>query len=192
MEVFTFTEALSIDKRQNKIQSIETTKGTIKTPIVINAAGGHAQLIGDMAGIDIPVYSQNHEILVTEPIEKTQGPMVISFSKNIYCQQTPHGAFIMGRGDDREAGLSQCSTHTFLDAMAKTVTDLLPPLGELRVIRQWGGLYNMSPDHQPIISASHVEGFYIACGFSGHGFMLAPMTGLLLSEIILGDAPPFQ
>lgn len=137
MEVFTFTEALSIDKRQNKIQSIETTKGTIKTPIVINAAGGHAQLIGDMAGIDIPVYSQNHEILVTEPIEKTQGPMVISFSKNIYCQQTPHGAFIMGRGDDREAGLSQCSTHTFLDAMAKTVTDLLPPLGELRVIRQW-------------------------------------------------------
>ncbi|MFW5913819.1 MAG: NAD(P)/FAD-dependent oxidoreductase [Bacillota bacterium] len=189
VEVFTFTEARAIEKDGNTIKAVVTDKGRIETPIVINAAGGYAQAIGAMAGVDIPVYSQNREILVTEPIERMQGPMVISFSKNIYCQQTPHGAFIMGRGDDREAGYSVTSTHTFLDEMAKTVTELLPPIGELRVIRQWGGLYNMSPDHQPIISDSPVEGFFIACGFSGHGFMLAPMTGLLLSEIVMGETP---
>jgi len=190
VEFHTYTTVLDIMVEDKKITGVLTDKGEIRTNIVINAAGGYAKHIGDMAGVEIPVYSQNREILVTEPVEKMQGPMVISFSKNIYCQQTPHGAFIMGRGDNREKGYTTESTWQFLDEMATTATTLLPPLGELRVIRQWGGLYNMSPDHQPIISdAKAVKGFYMACGFSGHGFMLAPMTGLLLSEMILGQKP---
>lgn len=184
------TTVEDINVLDGKITGVRTNKGTISCDVVVNAAGGYAKAIGEMAGVDIPVYSQNREILVTEPVEKMQGPMVISFSKNIYCQQTPHGAFIMGRGDQRPPGYETHSTWQFLDAMSQTVTELLPPIGELRVIRQWGGLYNMSPDHQPIISGSKdVEGFYMACGFSGHGFMLAPMTGLLLSEMILGEMP---
>jgi len=80
------------------------------------------------------------------------------------------------------------STHEFLDEMAKTAVHILPPLGDLRVVRQWGGSYNNSPDRQPIISdTSELPGFYMACGFSGHGFMFAPMTGLLLSEMIMGE-----
>jgi sarcosine oxidase subunit beta len=74
--------------------------------------------------------------------------------------------------------------------MAKTVCHILPKVGELRVVRQWGGSYNMSPDRQPIISDTpELEGFYMACGFSGHGFMLAPMTGLLLSELMMNETP---
>ncbi|TVP94720.1 MAG: FAD-binding oxidoreductase [Acholeplasmatales bacterium] len=185
------TAVTDIRRQNGQIEGVMTQHGFIKTNTVVNAAGGWAKDIGAMVGLDIPVYSRNHEILVTEPVEKMQGPMVISFSKNIYCQQTPHGAFIMGRGDkDAPKGLDMGSSWQFLEAMAKTVSDLLPPVGELRVIRQWGGLYNMSPDHQPIISASRdVPGFYIACGFSGHGFMLAPMTGLLIREMILGQTP---
>ena len=187
---YKYTTVEDIIVENKKVKAVVTDKGTIETDHVINAAGGWAKQIGDMAGVDIPVYSQNREILVTETVEKMQGPMVISFSKNIYCQQTPHGAFIMGRGDDRKPGYEMLSTWQFVDEMAKTVTALLPPIGELRVLRQWGGLYNMSPDHQPIISDTpNLKGFYIACGFSGHGFMLAPMTGLLLSEIILGEQP---
>ena len=190
VKVFTDTEVTAITKSGGAIKAVETQKGEIKTAVVINAAGGWAQKIGRMVGVEIPVHSQNREILVTEPIERMQGPMVISFSKNIYCQQTPHGAFIMGRGDDRPPGYSMASTHGFLDAMARTVGELLPPVADLRVIRQWGGLYNMSPDHQPILAESgDVLGFYMACGFSGHGFMLAPMSGLLLSELILGEPP---
>ena len=190
VDFYTYTTVKDIITEDGAIKAVVTDKGTVETNVVINAAGGFAKQIGEMAGVDIPVHSQNREILVTEPIEKIQGPMVISFSRNIYCQQTPHGAFIMGRGDKRAPGYSMESTHTFLDEMAKTVTKLLPPIGELRVIRQWGGLYNFSPDSQPIISdAKDVKGFYMACGFSGHGFMLAPMTGLLLSEMILGEEP---
>ncbi|MCR3906345.1 MAG: FAD-binding oxidoreductase [Tenericutes bacterium] len=184
-----FEKVTAIETENKKIKKVITDKGIYETTKVVNAAGGYAKEIGDMAGVDIPVYSENHEILATEPIEKIQGPMVMSFSKNIYCQQVPHGAFLMGRSNPNvEKGHSTESTWEFLDHMSKTVVDIMPMIGNLRVVRQWGGSYNMSPDRQPIISdTDQLEGFYMACGFSGHGFMFAPMTGLLLSEMILDE-----
>ncbi|MBU1145724.1 MAG: FAD-binding oxidoreductase [Firmicutes bacterium] len=184
---FFFEQVKEIIVIDNKITKVVTDKREIETSKVCNAAGGYAKEIGDMVKIDIPVYSENHEILVTEPIERIQGPMVMSFSKNIYCQQVPHGSFIMGRSNPFEPkGHNTSSSWQFLDEMAKTVCHILPIIGDLRVIRQWGGSYNISPDRQPIISDTpQLEGFYMACGFSGHGFMFAPMTGILLSEIIL-------
>ena len=189
-----FEEVTNIMTSNGQVTGVKTTRETYETDIVIDAAGGYSKEVGLMAGIDIPVYSENHEILATEPIEKTQGPMVMSFSKNIYCQQVPHGSFLMGRGDPYvEKGHQNHSTWQFLDEMAKTATHMMPLLGNLRVVRQWGGSYNMSPDRQPIIGGTDkLKGFYMACGFSGHGFMLAPMTGLLLSEVILGEPTTFD
>lgn len=185
---YTNTEVLDIKTKDKTITEVVTNNGIIKTNKVVNAAGGHSYEIGKMVGLDLPVYSENHEILVTEAVEEMQGPMVISFSQNFYCQQTPHGSFIMGRGDpEKEHGYTVESTHLFLDRMSKTITNILPKIGELRLVRQWGGLYNISPDHQPIYgTVKEVDGFYLAIGFSGHGFMFAPVTGLLLAEIILG------
>jgi len=172
----------------DKITKVITDKREIETNKVLNAAGGYAREVGLLAGIEIPVYSENHEILVTEPTRKIQGPMVMSFSKNIYCQQVPHGSFLMGRGNpEAKHDHDISSSWQFLDEMAKTVCKILPEVGKLRVIRTWGGSYNMSPDHQPIISdTDKLSGFYMACGFSGHGFMFAPITGELLSQMILG------
>jgi sarcosine oxidase subunit beta len=172
-----------------KIVKVITDQREVHTNKVVNAAGGYSAEVGKMAGVDIPVFSENHQILVTEPIENIQGPMVISFSKNIYCQQVPHGSFLMGRSNpDEQPSHDISSTHDFLDEMAKTAVELLPPLANLRVVRQWGGSYNVSPDRQPILGdTDQLEGFYLACGFSGHGFMFAPMTGLLLSEVILNQ-----
>ncbi|MGS0973649.1 MAG: NAD(P)/FAD-dependent oxidoreductase [Candidatus Izemoplasmataceae bacterium] len=186
---FYHEKVIDIVVKNHKIEKVITEKREVKTSRVVNAAGGFAKEVGDMAGVDIPVYSENHQILVTEPTEKIQGPMVISFAKNIYCQQVPHGSFIMGRSDPNvEHNHDIKSTHQFLDEMAQTAVDILPPLGDLRVIRQWGGSYNCSPDRQPILGdTEQLEGYYLACGFSGHGFMFAPMTGLLLSEVILNE-----
>ena len=177
-----------------EIKAVITNNRTITTSNVINAAGGYSREVGLLAGVDIPVYSEKHEILVTEAVEKIQGPMVMSFSKNIYCQQVPHGSFIMGRSEPGiEKNHSITSSWHFLDEMSKTVCELMPLIGELRVIRQWAGLYNMSPDRQPIISKiDELKGFYVACGFSGHGFMFAPITGELLTNIILGEDSRFD
>lgn len=186
-----FEEVIDIITENHQIKAVKTNKTMYETHQVVNAAGGYSREIGLLAGVDIPVYAENHEILATEPVEKIQGPMVMSFSKNIYCQQVPHGAFLMGRSDPNvEKNHSTESTWQFLDQMAKTVVDIMPLIGELRVVRQWGGSYNMSPDRQPILGGTKdLDGFYMACGFSGHGFMFAPMTGLLLAEVIMKETP---
>lgn len=187
--VFHFFEEVKSIRHENNQYTVLTTKGSYDADILINAAGGYSREIGLMVGLDIPVYAEKHEILVTEPIAKMQSPMVMSFAKNLYCQQVPHGSFLMGRTTPKQPkGHDIDSTHEFLDEMAKTIDDILPKIGELRVIRQWAGSYNMSPDKQPIICESpELKDFYMACGFSGHGFMFAPMTGLLISEMILNE-----
>lgn len=186
---FHFFETVTAINHENNHYTVITNKTVYDAEIVINAAGGYSHEIGLMVGLDIPVYAEKHEILVTEPIAKIQGPMVMSFGKNLYCQQVPHGSFLMGRTTPKQPkGHDIDSTHEFLDEMAKTIDEILPKIGELRVIRQWAGSYNMSPDKQPIICESpELPGFYMACGFSGHGFMFAPMTGILVSEMILNE-----
>lgn len=188
VEIHPFTEVQAILVEDGRVRGVLTAAGTVATPIVVNTAGGYSAEVSRMAGVEIPTYSERHQILVTEPVEPLQGPMVISFYHGIYCQQTPHGSFIMGQGDPNEPkGHDLGHSWQFLTEVARKVTWLLPPLKGLRLVRQWSGSYNMTPDAQPIIGeAAEVKGFFLAVGFSGHGFMLAPMTGQLLAEKILG------
>lgn len=188
VEINTHTEVLAIRKVGERISGVETTRGFIATPKVVNAAGAWSKVVAEMVGLEVPIYPERHQILVTEPVAPLQGPMVMSFHHHIYCQQTPHGSFIMGLGDPSEGpSYNQRSSWQFLDEMAQKITWLLPPLKGVRVVRQWAGLYEMTPDRTPILGeVPAVPGFYLAAGFSGHGFMLAPMTGVLLAETILG------
>ena len=117
--------------------------------------------------------------------------MVMSFGLNLYVQQSPHGSFIMGRSDSHEPRDGRVtSSWKFLEEMSKTIVNVLPPIAKLRIVRQWAGLYNMTPDRQPIYEKSDVvDGFYMAIGFSGHGFMFGPVTGAVMSEMVLGETP---
>lgn len=191
VQIETHTTVTGIRVEDNRILGVETDRGFISTPTVVNAAGGYSQNIASMAHVEIPNYSERHQILITEPVEHMQNPMVMSFHHHIYCQQTPHGSFIMGLGDPNERpGFNIDGSWQFLQEMAEKITWLLPPLRNIRVVRQWAGLYNMTPDRTPILGpAPQLPGFFMAVGFSGHGFMLAPMTGVLLAENILGLEP---
>ncbi len=191
VEFETGVEVTGITTEGGRITGVNTTKGRINTPMVLNAAGGYSREIAEMVGIELPVYKERHQILVTEPVEPMQGPMVMSFGLNLYVQQSPHGSFIMGRGDAGEPrdGRVTSGWH-FLEEMSKTIVNVLPPIAKLRIVRQWAGLYNMTPDRQPIYEKSdEVEGFFMAVGFSGHGFMFGPVTGTVMSEMILGEPP---
>ncbi|HAQ42083.1 MAG TPA: FAD-dependent oxidoreductase [Clostridiales bacterium] len=191
VEFNTFTEVTGIKTEKGKVVGVETTKGFISTNTVVNAANAFSKSICDMVGLDIPVYSERHQILATEPVEPMQEPMVMAFGLNLYVQQSPEGSFIMGRGDANEPrDLRMTSSWNFIEEMAKTIYLVLPPISKLRVIRQWAGLYCMTPDKQPIYDkADNIEGFYIAVGYSGHGFMFGPVTGIVMSEMILGEKP---
>ncbi len=189
VKIYTYTEVTGIKVAGGRVQAVVTDKGEIATPVVVNAAGPYSAVVGRMAGLELPIYPERHQILVTEPVEPMQGPMVISFHHHLYCQQTPHGSFIMGVGDPNEPqSFNIHSSWQFLEEMAKQATWLLPVTRHLRVVRQWAGLYTMTQDRQPILGGHpELEGFYMAIGFSGHGFMIAPMTGQLMAELILGQ-----
>ena len=187
-EVSYFTDVTGIDVSGGRVRGVRTSAGDIDTPAVINAAGPWAAQVGAMAGVDLPLYTQRHQILVTEPVGSLLDPMLMSFSLGIYGQQTPHGSLVMGMGDSKEPrGYDTGHSWSFLHAMCSIMTRLLPVLRDVRVVRQWSGLYTMTPDAHPILgSAPGVEGYYQAVGFSGHGFMLAPIVGQLIAEMAAG------
>lgn len=193
VEIYTETEVQGIVTKNGKIVAVRTNKGDIQTDTIVNAAGGYAKTVGRMAGIELPIFPERHEILVTEPVEPLLGPMVMSFFHNLYCQQSPHGSFIMGIGHPNEPeGYDTRSSWQFLCDMAERVVEILPPLAGLNVVRQWAGLYDMCPDRTPILGNSpQLKRFFTAAGFSGHGFMISPITGQLMAEMVLGKPTAF-
>jgi len=190
-EIYLHTNVEDIIAENGHIKGVKTNRGTISTNTVVNAAGGYSQQIAEMAGTKLPLYSERHNILVTEQVERILTPVLMSFSLNFYCQQVPHGAFLMGRTcADQPRDLRVTADSSFPIEMAKSITKVMPPLKKLRMLRQWAGLYNMSPDKHPIYGESpDIAGFYTAAGFSGRGFMIAPATGQSMAEIILGLKP---
>ncbi|AEF94176.1 FAD dependent oxidoreductase [Desulfotomaculum nigrificans CO-1-SRB] len=189
VEIMTYTEVTKLLAKDGKITGVETNKGVIESPVVVCCAGAYSRDLAATIGIELPLHPERHQILVTEPVEMIQEPMVMSFYHGLYCQQVPHGSFVMGIGDPNEPKeFNYNSSWQFLHEMAAKVTFLLPPLANLRVVRQWAGQYDMTPDRQQILgSVPGTEGFYLAAGFSGHGFMISPMTGKLMAEYILGE-----
>ncbi len=193
VEIYTDTEVQGIVTKNGKIISVRTNRGDILADTVVNAAGGYAKTIGRMVGVELPIFPERHEILVTEPVEPTMGPMVMSFYHNLYCQQSPHGSFIMGIGHPNEPeSYNIKSSWQFLRDMAQRLVEILPPLAGLNVVRQWAGLYDMCPDRTPILGNSPaLNRFFTAAGFSGHGFMISPITGQLMAEMVLGKPTAF-
>ncbi len=191
VEIQTHTRAESIEVKNDRVVAVVTSRGRIETGTVVNAAGGYSREIGLMAGLDLPTESYRHQIFVTEPLEHILNPLVISFEHNFYIRQTTAGNFIMGQGDkDELPGHDITPTWRFLKEMTAKMPRFFPFLKDIRVLRHWAGLYNMSPDAQPIIDKSDkIEDFYMAIGFSGHGFMLAPAVGEALAEWIAWGEP---
>jgi sarcosine oxidase subunit beta len=182
-----FTEVTGIDVENGKVVGVRTNRGNIATPIVINCAGAWAQFVAEMAGVKLPNFSEKHEIIITEPVEfGVCPPMLMSFSGNYYLQQRPHGSIIGGCSPEgHPADFEVKSTWDFLSHMSEVFVKLLPRAKGIRVVRQWAGLYDMTPDRQPVIGETDVKGFILSTGYSGHGFMFGPITGQLVAELIV-------
>jgi len=191
VDILTHTSAKRILTENGRITGVLTDRGEIEAEVVVNAAGGYSHEVGRMAGIDLPTESYKHQIFVTEPLEHFMDPLVISFENNFYIRQTESGNFIMGHGDKEELpGHDITPTWKFLREMTGKMQEFFPFLSDIRILRHWAGLYNMSPDALPIIDRScEIEDFYFAIGFSGHGFMLAPAVGEAVAEWIVYGEP---
>ncbi len=191
IDVKEHTEVTDIVTDGSEITKVKTDEGDIKTDTVVNAAGGWSAQIADMAGASIPNVPVRHEIMVTEPYERFLDPMVISFEHGIYFSQSEHGNVVGGIGNpDEEPGVNQKSSLWFMKKFSDTLLDFIPRFSGVNMIRQWGGLYDTTPDAQPILGGvPEVDRFYQVNGFSGHGFMVSPMVDKVTAELVAGEEP---
>ena len=196
VEIREWTPVSEILVENGKVRGVKLQDGSEEyADIVLVTAGAWTTALLKTAGVDLPLWGEKHEILITEPWERVLGPMVISFSRGFYIQQRPHGSFIMGLPPvDPEhwyepEAFDFSSSMDFLMRMAKEATHVLPFLQGVNIVRQWAGLYEMTPDHHHAIGpVDEVEGLWVAAGGSGHGFMFGPAMAEQLSKWMTGSS----
>ena len=186
-KAYTDTEVTGFSLAGGRIESVSTNQGVIETPVVVDAAGPWAGVVGKMAGVDIPITSLRRQMFTTTPLPDLPRdfPFVIDFSQSLYFHREGEG-LLTGMSNPNE-------THAFdenVDEKWELVNleaslARLPMLEKAGLLSHWAGLYEVTPDAHPFYGKTPVEGFYVVGGFSGHGFMHGPVSGKLISEIIL-------
>ena len=200
-------EATRIRVTGSRVTGVETTGGTIETPTVVNAAGPWARQVGrmaDRAEVTVPVDPVRRHCFIAAldnaanapdgaaPIVPPSRIMVIDFDTTFYFHREGAGV-LFGMSDPRETpGFDTTVRWDFLPQVTEAAVRRLPALAAASVSHAWAGLYEMTPDANPIIGPTSVEGFYLISGFSGHGFQHSPAAGRILADVIVGRNPGFD
>jgi len=189
------TEVTGIRVEGGRVAAVDTTRGTIATRVVVNAAGPYARQIGRMAGVDVPVDPYRRHIFIAQaPAAGWKVPqthiMVIDFETTFYFHREGAG-LLFGMGDKKEGSTFDTTVQwDFLPQVIDVAVKRLPALADASISHAWAGLYEMSPDGNPIIGpAPDVSGLYLINGFSGHGFQHSPAAGRVLADLIVGRDP---
>lgn len=193
--VFTHKEIVKIGLGNGKVKSVTTKNNeTHYAPIVINAAGPFLKYVSQLAGIDIPVEPERHEAMITEPIARFFDMMIVDYRPDgCYFNQKFGKGSIIGcyTPIPNVPGLDTGTSFEFAHEMGRRVARLIPKLKNIKIIRQWSGSYEMTPDGNPILDKTDIQGFWIVGGMCGHGFMLGPEMGWLAAEYIAEEKPSY-
>jgi len=176
VKIETFTRVEGFELGHGKITKVITDRGDIACDTVVLAAGAWSPQIAKLAGVHLPNEPHRHEICSTEPLKPFLGPLVSVLDSGLYFSQSMRGEIVGGMGDPREpAGMNLGSTQRFLTRYAQALTEQLPQVGQLKVLRQWAGPYDVTPDNSPILGRTPgLPNLLQLSGFVGHGFMMAP------------------
>jgi sarcosine oxidase subunit beta len=186
--LLTSTAATGIDIVDGKVTGVVTRDGRIATSKVVIAAGPWSGLVGDLAGIDLPVEPIKRQIAVTAEIPNLRPdfPFVIDFSKSLYFHREGRGILTGKSNAEQEAGFDTSVDEDWRLLHLEEAMERLPLLADAEISAEWAGLYEVTPDDQPILGKlPQVEGLFSCAGFSGHGLMHGPAAGLLLAEELL-------
>ena len=183
------TQVTAIDRAQ-AVFRVQTSRGPVSTRKVINAAGAWAKSVAAMAGVDLPVEPLRRMLVPTEPFDQFphSAPMIIDMSNGFHFRPEALGFLLAWNDPEETPGYKMDFDPAFIEKILVRAADRVPVFENLAVNpkRAWAGLYEMTPDHHPILGeTSAAPGFYLANGFSGHGVMHAPATGKILSDLIL-------
>ena len=185
IEIHPFTEVTAIHAPAGSVEAVVTSKGSIATPIVINATAGWCSTIAHMVGVDLPIVTHPLQALVTERLKPFLHHVIVSATLHVYINQTDRGEVVIGQEIDPYSSYSMRSTLRFLENAAAHTLELFPCLGQVKVLRQWAGICDLPPDYAPIIGpVERVEGFILDVGWGTYGFKAAPAAGLCIAEMI--------
>ena len=189
LEVRTGLPVTAVLQDHGRVAGVTTAAGELQAPIVVNCAGPRADEVGALAGVDIPSKPYRRQVVVTEPLPLLPEvfPLIVDLDTGWYVHRQGKAAVLMGGTDrDQHPGHDAVVDWNALGPVFEAAARRVPPLAEARVVRVYAGVRDLTPDYHGILGpAPGLPGFYVACGFSGHGFMHAPAIGLLMAELIL-------
>jgi sarcosine oxidase subunit beta len=176
--IHTRVAVTAIDRRGGGFV-VRTPRGSVTAGRVLNAAGAWSPRVAALIGLTLPNWPARHEILSTEPLKPFLKPMVSVLESGLYFSQSLRGELVGGIAlpEPRTDEIRMGSRLSFLEAMSTGLLEVMPRLGDVKVVRQWAGPYDLTTDGNPIVGeAPGVPGFFLCCGFMGHGFMMAPVV----------------
>jgi sarcosine oxidase subunit beta len=181
----------AVHVESGRVTGVSTEAGRIDAPVVIDAAGPHAAAVAALAGVELPVVPVRRQIFTTQPLDwiPVDFPMVVDMASGVYMHRES-GGLLLGLADPDEP--PSFDTHIdfdFRDRVFLAGMERIPRLEDAAYRAGWGGSYEVTPDHNAILGPSGVEGFLLANGFSGHGFMHAPGVGMLLADWVVDGRP---
>lgn len=176
-----------IRKGREGVFELELRDGTrVEAPKVLLAAGPWAGELGAKAGLDLPFAPERHEAMITERMPRFFQPMLVDYRKDgCYFHQLVSGQIIGCYSPwPQVPGIREDVSVDFLPQVAWRMSRLMPPLRHASFLRHWSGSYTMTPDGNPILDESPLEGFYVAGGMCGHGFMFGPAMGKRMADFM--------
>lgn len=199
VKVIEHAPVVGIAVEHGKVQAVHTPHDIIATHTIINATGAYAALVAQLAGIaDLPVRPLRRQLYLTKPIAALPDtlPMVVDLQTGFHFRPRDGGIVVtmpMPTSEEEERSNQVLAPEAFALSVNETLWFAIqaearkryPPLVDSPIVRTWSGLYEMTPDEHPILGPTEIEGFLCACGFSGHGFMHAPMAAKLMTELLL-------
>jgi|TARA_B100000959_G_scaffold48888_2_gene50337 sarcosine oxidase subunit beta len=182
-------EVTGILRENGAVRGVETTRGTIGAGKVAVVVAGHASVLGDMAGMRLPVESHPLQALVSEPLKPVLDTVVMSNAVHGYVSQSDKGELVIGAGIDAYTGYGQRGSYSIIEGNVAAIVELFPIFSRVRMLRQWGGIVDVCPDACPIISRTPVEGLYFNCGWGTGGFKATPGSGWVFAHTVANDSP---
>ena len=191
VELHPFTEVTGFVRDNGRVTGVRTAGGTVSAGTVVSATAGWSSTVAQMAGLELPIVTHPLQAMVTEPLKPFLDTSISSANLHVYIYQTDRGEIVIGGGVDPFPSYSHRSTLEMLEELAAHAVEMVPSLRNARILRQWAGLCDMTPDYAPIMgTVEGIEGFVLSCGWGSWGFKAAPVAGSNIAKLIAtGDTP---
>jgi sarcosine oxidase subunit beta len=182
-------EVTGIRREGGKVVGVETSKGYIKAKKVGIVTAGHSGVVAGMADIRLPIESHPLQALVSEPVKPIIDCVVMSNAVHVYVSQSDKGELVIGAGVDAYNSYAQRGSFHVIEHQMGALLELFPIFSRMRMLRQWGGIVDVSPDASPIIGKTPVENLFINCGWGTGGFKATPGSGWVFAHTLATGEP---